>query len=438
MQRQLARATVACFIALLSLSAGLAQAQSKSKLSAVEPVEPGSLSGSMGSSLGSAPSLIVGRNVVLTLQSPLLSSSGAPQPVELRPTAIITKSGSAAFTPVQPLITATEHKKTTSGGQTPAATAGGQDDSSNPENLPKNLGRRFAEAAALWTPPQDSSLVTPAPAFDSPDIVRVDRHIQQQLSGMSALISGESQLFDTILKNSQGFLKLVDGHIQKGALDTRTEIRASESDSIKQVSDRTLRLGIYPVAADPFHWVHLLGAWQAMARLKLDKVIFIVQGDDERKPNLTKAELRHPVALATLAAYHPFFAYSGIALGTDFHGETNIFRILALNPLQKIIAYYMVGDDHYKKNDTLAKLEANRTKPELGFNPEMHEVRAAFLERLGHMEEVPTILDVQFLPKADFEASSTMIRNGHYELMPFDAYQYVRRNKLGLYRIPSD
>ena len=69
MQRQLARATVACFIALLSLSAGLAQAQSKSKLSAVEPVEPGSLSGSMGSSLGSAPSLIVGRNVVLTLQS---------------------------------------------------------------------------------------------------------------------------------------------------------------------------------------------------------------------------------------------------------------------------------------------------------------------------------------------------------------------------------
>jgi hypothetical protein len=108
-------------------------------------------------------------------------------------------------------------------------------------------------------------------------------------------------------------------------------------------------------------------------------------------------------------------------------------------------AYYLVGDDHYKlKNasggdDTIPKLEKNRLKPELSFDPRKHEVSVAFIEREGHSETVPTNLDVHFLPQIEFEASSSAVRKqGRYSLMPYSAYDYVKRNKLGLYGIPVD
>jgi nicotinic acid mononucleotide adenylyltransferase len=199
------------------------------------------------------------------------------------------------------------------------------------------------------------------------------------------------------------------------------------------------------VAGDPLHWAHLLIGLQAIAQLKLDKVIFVMAGDDARKPNMTKAAIRHPLGRAVLDTFKPFFAFSDIAVGTDYDGETNIFRLLALNPDQEMEAFYLVGDDHYKlKNasggdDTIPKLEKNRLKPELGFDAKKHEVSVAFIEREGHTEAVPTDLDVQFLPQIEFEASSTAVRKqGRYALMPYSAYDYVKRNKLGLYGIPRD
>jgi hypothetical protein len=163
---------------------------------------------------------------------------------------------------------------------------------------------------------------------------------------------------------------------------------------------------------------------------------------------MTKAVVRHPLGQAVLETFAPIFAYSTIAKGTDFDGETNIFRILSLNPKQNLDAFYLVGDDHYKlKNakggdDTIPKLEKNRFKPELGFNPRYHEVSVAFIERETDAQtrsRIRTVLDVQFLPQIEFEASSTAVRkHGRYALMPYSAYDYVRRHKLGLYGIPAD
>jgi nicotinate-nucleotide adenylyltransferase len=310
---------------------------------------------------------------------------------------------------------------------------------------PSHAGLRIDEARRLWAAPQDKTADVSVEAY-SPAVAQVSLNVESQLAAMAA-VSGNAgdPLFATIARNAQSFLKEIDGHIKSGAIDPSVSLRASASDATPPATRRRLRVGIYPVAGDPLHWAHLLIGLQAIAELKLDKVVFVLAGDDPRKPSMTKASVRHPLGRAVLDTFKPFFAYSDLAVGTDYDGETNLFRLLALNPEQKMKAYYLVGDDHYHvKNasggdDTIPKLEKNRFRPEMGFDAEKHEVSVAVIEREGLKETVPTALDVSFLPPIEFEASSTAVRKqGRYALMPYSAYDFVKRNKLGLYGIPAD
>ena len=112
---------------------------------------------------------------------------------------------------------------------------------------------------------------------------------------------------------------------------------------------------------------------------------------------MTPVEHRHPMGQEVLDIFAPFFEYSPIAVGTTHDGETNIFRILALNPSQGIEAWYMVGDDHYRlvdkkgNPDTLPKLETNYSRdmgPQHGAPParRFHQPRSP--EAVGHQPRV--------------------------------------------------
>jgi nicotinic acid mononucleotide adenylyltransferase len=313
------------------------------------------------------------------------------------------------------------------------------------QGRPNRLGLRIDEARKLWAAPQDRTTDVSVAAY-SPAVAQVSLNVESQLAAMAAIPGNENDpLFAMISRNAHGFLKTIDQHIKSGAIDPGISIRTSASDSAKPVAGRQLRVGIYAVSGDPLHWAHLLIGLQAIAQLKLDKVVFVVAGDDARKPNMTPAAVRHPMDREVLEAFRPFFGYSSIAVGTDLDGETNLFRILALNPDQKMRVYSIGGDDHYRlkdkngNDDTIPKVEKNMSRPELRFNPAVHQVGLAFIEREGRAEEVPTVLEVQFLPKIEFEASSTAVRkHGRYALMPYSAYDYVKRHKLGLYGIPAD
>src|SRR3989304_2178121 len=59
---------------------------------------------------------------------------------------------------------------------------------------------------------------------------------------------------------------------------------------------RPLRLGVFPIAANPLHWAHLMSGLAAMERFCLDKIMFVIAGSDPRKPNLASAILGHLVA----------------------------------------------------------------------------------------------------------------------------------------------
>lgn len=326
--------------------------------------------------------------------------------------------------------------------------------STDPNEPPRNLESGKAELHALEGRPDRGGEIfegsEPLSSFEDPDVARIGAHVDRELSAMGAVLgTPDHPLFGVIRKSARRLLGNIDSHIKSGRIAPKHEIRASKTDPPKGLVDRPLRVGIYPVAADPPHWAHLFVAGQAMDELQLDKVVFIVGGDDARKPLLTKAETRHPMNQAVLAAYAPLFAYSPIAFGESLDGETNMFKLLALNAAQKIHAYYIVGEDHYRPNDTISKIENNSLDPKLGFNPAMHAVSVAFTEReeLGKertgaslnerilAKEVPTSLEIKPLPRMDFIASSSQVKKGDLILTPYAVYDYVRKNRLGLYGI---
>jgi hypothetical protein len=241
---------------------------------------------------------------------------------------------------------------------------------------------------------------------------------------------------------------------------------------------RPLRIGYFPVAADPLHWPHLLTAFEAMAALELDKVVFIVAGRDARKPDLTAVELRHPMAKATLALFKDFFAYSDIALQQGSNnpadpsqlsdngandGETNVYHDLARNNHLEITAFYLVGSDHFNwtvdkggkiLDDTVKKIQENMQKPNLSFAAAegRHRLVAAFIarnpqeinaEKLAAMKAKITYDLSVVVPTLSY--SSTQIR--HYfagksnegtrplNFLPHCGYDHIVKH--GLYQVPA-
>ncbi|MFA6029707.1 MAG: hypothetical protein WC969_07635 [Elusimicrobiota bacterium] len=264
---------------------------------------------------------------------------------------------------------------------------------------------------------------------------------EAQISAMTAELGHAPILAGTILQAGREAFNKIRALILRSVVSPqRTLLRASAEDAPVKPEARTLRVGVYPVAADPFQWAHLIIGLRAIAELKLDKVVFILQGDDTRKPNMTEAAFRHPMGRAVLEQFSPLFQYSSIGVGNTFDGETNIFRILELNPEQKIDAFYIVGGDHYRfttesgSDDTLNKIAKKLADPKL-IDRSKHSVSLAFVERDVPLKRLQTPLDVHFLKDVGFEASSTQVRKGNYELMPWAAYEYVKKHRPGLYGI---
>ncbi|MEI6127749.1 MAG: hypothetical protein WCQ99_14480 [Pseudomonadota bacterium] len=271
----------------------------------------------------------------------------------------------------------------------------------------------------------------------------IKRQIHSELCSMGGLLNLgiTDEPLHTIYRTAALQLLEIEKLFSERAIDPFVEIRTSCDDSILPELKKTVRIGVYPLAANPFHWGHLLIGLSAIARLKLDKVVYVIAGHDVRKPDLAPAEIRHPMAQDVLKMFEPLFCYSSVALDTDYDGETNLLRILSLNPLQKIEAFYLAGADHYRRcypgtqyPDTIQKLEDNMFGAAQGFNENIHSISAAFIERGTHEGIFDTFLNVQFLPAMPFKASSTMIREAFegkrdgkaLAILPYTAYVDIR------------
>jgi len=305
--------------------------------------------------------------------------------------------------------------------------------------LPYKPHEQFLLPGALEARFSQLDLEYPLPA-DSPTSAVRARVRAQLLSAARELNQPEGELLEAVARESDRALAKIQRRLDAREIDPLRTVRLSEGDP-EPASSEHAHIAVYPVAADPFQWGHLLIALRAVGDLGVDKVVFVLAGDDPRKPAMTPVERRHPMGRDVLAIFEPFFAYSPIAVGTTLDGETNIFRILALNPERRVDAWYMVGDDHYRlvdkkgNPDTLPKLERNYAASEaMGHSPTLHALKVAFIKREHPAEEVPTSLEVKFLDHVGFDASSTQVRGGRHTLMPFSAYDFARRND-GLYGV---
>ena len=259
---------------------------------------------------------------------------------------------------------------------------------------------------------------TMSPATEAVDHVR--KVVSLQVMGMSRLVidPATQRSLHTVAARAGEQLRVIERLVKSGLLDPFCRVTVAQEQSTPAPDERRSRVGVYPIAADPIHWGHILVGLTAMASMRLDKVVYVIAGIDPRKPEMVQAGIRHRLGRSVIELFSPFLAYSPLALGTDLDGETNFGRLLALNERQKMDAFYLAGADHYRRTndrgepDTIAKLE--RVVEQHNHRcADRHKVSVVFVRRAGVPElssPVATSLRVHVLPPLDLHFSSTAIR----------------------------
>jgi len=282
-------------------------------------------------------------------------------------------------------------------------------------------------------------------------IKTIRRNVHIETGRMIDILPSEEKdlLLLQIIEESDNLLAQIQHHLRTQKIDPLIDLALHEQEFPPSLYNKALRIGVYPISANPIHWGHLLVALSAIAHYSLDKVVFVISGDDPRKTHLAPCTWRHQLSKEILEKFYPLFAYSSIAKNQNLDGETNIFRLLSQNPFQKIDAFYIVGTDHYYRvnpkkedKDTIQKIEENIAQKMYGFNELMHSISIIFAKRRGGSDiPVTTNLNVGFISCLPFDASSTMIREalnhqGNSEsiaLLPFTVYNHLTAERQGLF-----
>jgi nicotinic acid mononucleotide adenylyltransferase len=287
---------------------------------------------------------------------------------------------------------------------------------------------------------------------------KIQQNIEEQFNNIYSIegINKETNLLEKFNEK----LNKISSMIRNKEINPENEIIVSsniQNNDIK-IIDKYMRIGVFPTAGNPMHWAHILTALDAIIEQKLDKVVFVIAGEDEWKPDLVLINIRYPMNKEILSLFEPLFVFSDIANIADeegnlkLRGEYNIFRILKLNPKQKIDAFYLVGSDHLnryvivdgiKRKDTVGCLEDNIENKIYSFNSEIHSVNALFIAR--NIEEFKTkkeevgkasINIVELIPTTS--TSSTSIRKAldgtgplqALEFLPYITYKRIKDNKI--------
>jgi nicotinic acid mononucleotide adenylyltransferase len=271
--------------------------------------------------------------------------------------------------------------------------------------------------------------------------------IQKELADMAGVlgVALTTSPFREIWAEAEFYLDLIGSHLNNGKL-TSGPMAGSREEMGKVAFSRALRIGFFPVSADPFHWAHLLIGLSAMARFKLNKVVYVISGYDARKPAITPPTIRHAMGRSILNMFTPLFDYSSAALEGDLDGESSLFKILASHQAQRINAFYIAGADHGRRfdpdagqPDTIQKIEEQVRRKTYGFDSKKQRISMIFVERGVAKWSVEARLNISCMPGVPFEASSSAIRRAlagrekidRLALLPYTAYLYIRA--LGLY-----
>jgi hypothetical protein len=251
-------------------------------------------------------------------------------------------------------------------------------------------------------------------------VAAIAHRLSLELSSMKEIMDdgGGRDAIEAISAEMHSQLETIRGLIAGGEIRPRSNLRLSREARDESPGDRPLRVGVFPIAANPFHWMHVLSGLKVMALHRLDKVIYVIAGSDARKPGLLRADVRHHMARDVLRIFFPLLAYSPVALDSAMDGETSIFRILQLNPRHEVDAFYIAGADHHNRYnpvtgrpDAIQKLEDGITGRVLGYDEQMNSISVIFVGRGENARSgIETFLHMESIQGMPFETSSTSIR----------------------------
>jgi hypothetical protein len=213
-------------------------------------------------------------------------------------------------------------------------------------------------------------------------------------------------------------LDAVEALIVEGAIQPWRRVRLSAEDAQQPISLRPLRLGVYPLSANPIHWGHVLAGLSAMVHGRLDKVVYIVTTEEGRADMLPK-ESRHEAARELLKSFEPLLCYSPIARETSSDGESSVFHILDLNPTTRIDAFFLAGAKKCRRRnsitgepETIEKLEngvLRRIYARRNNDGEMHSLSLLFLQGQEGFVAPQTFIPLRFIPSPMPDACSREI-----------------------------
>ncbi len=281
-----------------------------------------------------------------------------------------------------------------------------------------------------WQPPLPSARLHRITAAIETRVLAEVRDMARELGGRQ-----DEPPFAEIVARASESLGMIARHLREGRVVPQPAVRVCTTDPTRPPANHPIRLGVFPVTGNPLHWGHLLCALESVAILELDEIVFSIQGIDERKPSASGQTqgYRHALAKEVIRLLEPLARYSDLGWGNHYIGEQNLFRMLRLNPHARIVAYYLVGADHYRladaagRPDTLRRLEQNMRDPAFGFDARQHEIHVVFVERGQRGPIVPTRLSVRFIPET-LSSSSTDVRRGNVALAPHRVLRYLRRH----------
>ena len=253
-------------------------------------------------------------------------------------------------------------------------------------------------------------------------VSRLAERIDRELLQMEEALGPEADATDFAAIREQALPRLerLKRLVQEQQINPWREVRLCPEEAEPEqprAGERALRLGFFPTAANPLHWMHLIGGLAAISDLRLDKLIYVVAGSDPRKSNLVPATTRHLMAARVLKVFSPFLTWTPISLESSLPGEVNVFRLLQFNSRLRIQAFYLAGTDHYRRvdratgePDTIQRLEDGIRGRLFGFDGRRHQLSVIFLDRGGPLLPVDTFLDVHWIDQLPLRMSSTGIR----------------------------
>ena len=216
-------------------------------------------------------------------------------------------------------------------------------------------------------------------------VIHIAENVLGQLHAMRGVLGANASGFDfaNIEQSAITCLCRLEGLISAGAIDPWYDAPKGTVPPLPKPPRDWLRVGVFPTAANPFHWAHILAGLFVIERFALDRVIYVVAGKDARKPEMESEEQRHAMAESVLSLFDPLLSYSPVARGTSLCGEDNLFRLLEDFPARPVHAFYIAGSDHSHRfrpgtesPDTIVRIEEGITRGLLGQEAGLRRVSA--------------------------------------------------------------